>query len=90
MNIFKFDEFIVPKLLTALYNVVLVVSVGVGLYRVFKGISDAMESGSVQSHLYSIIISLFITIAIPLGFRIFTEMTLILFKIEENTRKKRS
>ncbi|MBN2617483.1 MAG: DUF4282 domain-containing protein [Spirochaetales bacterium] len=88
MNIFKFDSFIVPKLLTVLYNIILIVSVGVGLFRVFTGISDGMEANDFQSQIPTILIGLGITILIPLAARVFTEMTLILFKIEENTRRK--
>lgn len=88
MNILKFEEFIVPKLLTVLYNVVLVGSLAVGLFRVFTGISDAIEMDSFQSQSLSILLGLGIAIIIPLAFRICAELTLILFKIEENTRKK--
>lgn len=88
MNIFKFEEFIVPKLLTLIYDIILVGSIGVGLFRVFTGVSDGIESNDLGAEISTIIIGISIALLIPLITRIVAESILIIFKIEKNTRTK--
>ena len=71
VELLDFKAFVIPTILQVLYYATVFVSFILGLSWIF----DEKEAGLV------------VIIAGPIVYRIFTELALVLFKIEKNTRK---
>lgn len=78
-DLLHFDKMITPKIITFIYWILLIASVGFGLYSMFGGYSNF----TIGKFLIGII-------TIGIGFlisRIWCELLIVIFKINENLKK---
>jgi len=79
---FSFTEFIIPKVIKYVYLLAILLAVGSALVFIVTGFAKGILYGLVCLVLSPLVLLLYIIVA-----RIYMEMIVVLFKVEENTAK---